>query len=878
MYRVRHIGLLLVWMLDLSCRADSLQLYLEQIKPVFKERCYACHGALKQKAGLRLDSVTLMERGSNNGNVLDVEGKDLPPLFQRLISTDPEERMPPEGKPIETETIQALRMWIEAGHPGPSDEKPEDDPLSHWAFLPPEKPELNHPATNPIDAILAQYHEENNLNPQATAEPRLLMRRLFLDLVGLPPEPEQIEDFLNAPEAPGYSRIVDQLLASPHHAERWGRHWLDVWRYSDWFGLGTQLRYSQKHIWHWRDWILESLNEDKGYDQMILEMLAADELYPTDQNRLRATGFLARNYFLFNRTTWLDKTIEHTSKAFLGLTMQCSKCHDHKYDPISARDYYQFRAILEPHQIRTDALPGESDLNKNGLPRVFDMHPDAPTYVHVRGNEKQRDISEKMHPAPPAFLRHVPFNITPIILPPTAYRPEIRTHVKDTLLKEAETHIDVLEAGLKKDSSDGDAYHSNSETGDTQEHEWMAAKLRPAMITAKFEAIRNKAMLPDSLQQQALDEKAAKTEYEYELTRFDWKISKARKAIEAGNEDSKEALKQTLDQIQEKRTQHIQSHLENPLQYTPLRASIKALESPAETEKERFLPYPQTSTGRRTALAMWITHPDHPLTARVAVNHIWMRHFGAPLVDPVTDFGRQTSPPKLQELLDFLAITLIENDWKMKPIHRLIVTSQAYKRSSSESNALADNLMIDPHNELVWRQNSIRMESQILRDSILQLSNQLHTQLGGPTIDPEGSPNMHRRSLYFKHSRDDQHRFLTLFDDASILACYRRSESVIPQQALALANSSLSMDASTRITEALTLKTGIDEDSHAAFVELAFETILGWTPTPEEMNACMDSITNWQEENESNSKPNTQSPRASLIHVLLNHNDFATIR
>ncbi|MBT7875552.1 MAG: DUF1553 domain-containing protein [Verrucomicrobia bacterium] len=877
MYRVRHIGLLLVWMLDLSCRADSLQLYLEQIKPVFKERCYACHGALKQKGGLRLDSVTLMERGSNNGNILDVESKDLPTLFQRLISTDPEERMPPEGKPIETETIQALRMWIEAGHPGPSDEKPEDDPLSHWAFLPPDKPELNHPARNPIDAILAQHHEENNLNPQAAAEPRLLMRRLFLDLVGLPPEPEQIEDFLNAPEAPGYSRIVDQLLASPHHAERWGRHWMDVWRYSDWFGLGTQLRYSQKHIWHWRDWILESLNEDKGYDQMILEMLAADELYPTDQNRLRATGFLARNYFLFNRTTWLDKTIEHTSKAFLGLTMQCSKCHDHKYDPISARDYYQFRAILEPHQIRTDALPGESDLNKNGLPRVFDMHPEAPTYVHVRGNEKQRDISEKMHPAPPAFLRHVPFNITPIILPPTAYRPEIQTHVKDTLLKEAQTHIDVLEAGLKKDSSDGDAYHSNSKTGDTQEHEWMAAKLRPAMITAKFEAIRNKAMVPDSLQQQALDEKAAKTEYKYELARFDWKISKARQAVEAGN-DGKEALKQTLDQIQEKRTQHIQSHLENPLQYTPLRASIKALESPAETEKERFLPYPKTSTGRRTALAMWITHPDHPLTARVAVNHIWMRHFGAPLVDPVTDFGRQTNPPKLQELLDFLAITLIENDWKMKPIHRLIVTSQAYKRSSSESNALADNLIVDPHNELVWRQNSIRMESQILRDSILQLSNQLHTQMGGPTIDPEGNPNMHRRSLYFKHSRDDQHRFLTLFDDASILACYRRSESVIPQQALALANSSLSMDASTRITEALTLKTGIAEDSHAAFVKLAFETILGWKPTPEEMNACLDSITNWQQENESNSNPNTQSPRASLIHVLLNHNDFATIR
>jgi hypothetical protein len=254
-------------------------------------------------------------------------------------------------------------------------------------------------------------------------------------------------------------------------------------------GLGAQLRYSQKHIWHWRDWILESLNEDKGYDQMILEMLAADEVYPTDHNRLRATGFLARNYFLFNRTTWLDKTIEHTSKAFLGLTMQCSKCHDHKYDPISAKDYYQFRAILEPHQIRTDVLPGESDWEKNGLPRAFDMHPDTKTYIHVRGNEKDLDKSEQMLPAPSSFLGNIPFEIKPVVLPATAYRPEIQTHVRDTLLKEAQTHIDALEVE-NQSPTQWMTHVSQTILSRELKQEWQAAKLRPIMINAKFEAIR----------------------------------------------------------------------------------------------------------------------------------------------------------------------------------------------------------------------------------------------------------------------------------------------------------------------------------------------------------------------------------------------------
>ena len=196
-------------------------------------------------------------------------------------------------------------------------------------------------AGNPIDILLQKNRAVRSLKTQPLAERSILIRRLYLDLIGLPPTRAQLND-----QRP-WGEIVDELLNNPQHGERWARHWMDVWRYTDWYGLGAQLRNSQKHIWHWRDWIVESLNQDKGYDRMIQEMIAADELAPEDANALRATGFLARNYYLFNRTTWLDATIEHTGKAFLGLTLNCAKCHDHKYDPITHEDYYRFRAIFE---------------------------------------------------------------------------------------------------------------------------------------------------------------------------------------------------------------------------------------------------------------------------------------------------------------------------------------------------------------------------------------------------------------------------------------------------------------------------------------------------------------------------------------------------
>ncbi|MCA9147305.1 MAG: DUF1549 domain-containing protein, partial [Planctomycetales bacterium] len=402
MRRLPLASLLLLSLFALPTGAAEVD-YLRDVKPILHERCFACHGALKQESDLRLDTGSLIRQGGASGAAIEPGKAAASLLIERVVAESEDERMPPEGKPLTVDEIAVLKQWIDAGAVSPDDEQPDEDPAQHWAFQLPvqsEVPHTNDPlwSHNPIDAFIAAERERRDLMPVPLVERPVLLRRVYLDLIGLPPTRAQMQAFLDDTRDDAYERVVSELLESPHYGERWGRHWMDVWRYSDWFGLGAQLRYSQKHIWHWRDWIIESLNEDKGYDRMIEEMLAGDEIAPTDRDTLRATGFLARNYFLFNRTTWLDNTIEHTSQAFLGLTLNCAKCHDHKYDPISQVDYYRMRAIFEPHQVRLDAVPGQTDFEKDGLPRAFDAHPEEPTYLHIRGDAANPDKNRVITP------------------------------------------------------------------------------------------------------------------------------------------------------------------------------------------------------------------------------------------------------------------------------------------------------------------------------------------------------------------------------------------------------------------------------------------------------------------------------------------------
>ena len=299
--------------------------YIRDIKPLLRAKCYACHGAVRQKSGLRLDAGQLVLKGSKRGEVV-VPGKPDDSTLIEMITAHGNERprMPPEGEgeSLTEKEVALFRDWVKNGAKAP-DEPVPPDPKEHWAYQPPKK--VRAPGSgNPIDAFLSAERTKHNLTANPEADKPTLLRRVYLDLIGLPPTPDELDAFLNDASPNAYEKVVDRLLASPMYGERWGRHWMDVWRYSDWDGNGEEVRDSQRHIWRWRDWIVESLNADKGYDRMIVEMLAGDEIAPGDRDTLRATGYLVRNWYKFNRNVWMQDTVEHTAAGFLGVTLRCA--------------------------------------------------------------------------------------------------------------------------------------------------------------------------------------------------------------------------------------------------------------------------------------------------------------------------------------------------------------------------------------------------------------------------------------------------------------------------------------------------------------------------------------------------------------------------
>ncbi len=391
--------------------AQSSPDYLREVKPLLEHKCYACHGGLKQKAGLRLDTAVNIRKGGKNGPAI-VLGKPNESLLIRKVSeADEAKRMPQQASELTKDEINLLKRWIAAGASAPSDEKEQQDPRAHWSYQVVAKPEVpvggrdqrsavSGQMGNAIDAFLAVEQRRLGLKLAPAAEKPILLRRVYLDLIGLPPTPAELKSFAEDDSKGAYAKVVDRLLDDPRYGERWGRHWMDIWRYSDWYGRRGQneIRYSMRHIWRWRDWIVQSLNDDKGYDRMIVEMLAGDEVAPTDEGALAATGFVGRNWYKFDRNVWLFDAVERTSQALLGLTMRCARCHDHKYDPITQEDYYRFRAFFEPHGVRTDAVSAQvekvNDNNskltlKEGLSRVYDEELNTNTYVFRRGRRSK---------------------------------------------------------------------------------------------------------------------------------------------------------------------------------------------------------------------------------------------------------------------------------------------------------------------------------------------------------------------------------------------------------------------------------------------------------------------------------------------------------
>jgi len=1093
--------------------------YERDIKPMLLHKCTACHGALKQNSGLRLDAGELIRKGSDNGPVVQPGQISSSLLIARVTAADVDIRMPPEGQGerLSEAQVDLLKAWIDQGANSPTDEKIPEDPARYWSYQSPVRPVVpvvqNQAwVRNPIDAFISAEQENRGLLPSEDASREVWLRRVTLDLIGLPPSRDELHLFLDDSSVNAYETVVDMLLARPEYGERWGRHWMDVWRYSDWYGSrgGNEIRYSQRHIWRWRDWIVESLNNDKPYDQMVVEMLAGDEFAPDDPDILRATGFLGRNWYKFDRNVWMFETVEHSSQAFLGLTLKCARCHDHKFDPITQEDYYHFRAFFEPHDVRTDPVSGNAETEKDatlgpvlkeGVARVFDKTVDAKTFVFQRGDNRYPDESKLMTPAVPKALGALAAEIQPVSLSPESYYPQLLPAVADGLIAAAEARVE--QAGQQIDKARGDAdqrgravmelqariergeigsdlstvpvlhdeFASRSEVWKVVSGDWfwqdgkllessvgsfttlmadvtlprdfqarvkyrtlqpgtfrsvgfsfdyvdqgnsqdvytssgdaaqsiqafhrrdgqqdypqagiVATKLSVGEVStveitargqqltlvlngehkldyvmpvprrkgkfalwvhngsAEFLEVDVRELVPtvDDLRQQhqsAVDEielaEASLVTARDEVLAIRARIIAERAKYHAEPEDS--VRDQALVASRAERQVAVSKTMEAVLAAEHLLARIRESASPslaaaaaavqvAAAEQKlseanqkltdarmalakadgTYLPlgevFPATSTGRRLALARWITSPQNPRASRIAVNHLWLRHMGEALVPSVANFGLNGQRPSHPELLDWLATELTANGWKMKPLHRMIVLSSTYRQSSAtglNSAAASANAAVDPANRFLWRMNSRRMEAEVVRDSVLSVAGSLDKSQGGPEIPETEAQSVLRRSLYFRNTPNEKVGFLETFDVANPNECYRRQESVVPQQALALMNSSLTLDQARLLAEKVSAEAGTHDipATRDAFITIAFQTILSRIPDKRERAACqrfLEHNTGTVQSSDlamfpAGGQPPGRAPaavphlraRENLMHVLFSHNDFVTIR
>jgi len=730
---------------------------------------------------------------------------------------------------------------------------------------------------NPIDAFIAAEHEAHGLKPRPEATKTILLRRVYLDLIGLPPTPVELHAFLSDSSSDAYEKVVDRLLSSPLYGERWGRHWMDVWRYSDWDGWGNQVRDSQPHIWRWRDWIVESLNQDKGYDRMVVEMLAADELCPEDGQAVRATGFLVRNFKLLSRERWLEETIEHTAQAFLGVTLGCARCHDHMFDPITQKEYYQVRAIFEPHNVRIDRLPGQLDTNVDGLARVFDADPQAKTVLYFRGDERTPDKSP-LSPGMPELLGGHFSVANPIPLPPSACCPDKRDFVLADLLRAAALKIWTAEVAREKARQrlisvsleliggrlvDGSILLMSANRAAA---EWKVADFDVQIATNEDMILRSttEAEKLEVSRKEETPEWIAAATHAADLQRK-LAVLQARRALLAAELERSAASKNNREQIGKKLAE-VQKELS--------KAEVTAKQATTTAYTKRSCPsFPQTSTGRRLALARWIANRENPLAARVAMNHIWLRHFGQAIVPSVFDFGQNGRRPTHPALLDWLAAEFMERGWSMKAMHRLIVTSNTYRMASTSD---ATNATFDKDNIYLWHMPSRRIEAEAVRDCLFWVAGNLDLTQGGPDIDSKKGLTVPRRSIYFRHAAEKRMEFLTIFDGPGVTECYERRESVIPQQALALSNSELTHQQARLLAQSLAMRTGADP---GAFIVAAFEQVLSRPPTSEEIDECLAFLKNRAAvKSTPTSVDAAQRAKESLVHVLMNHNDFLTVR
>jgi len=776
---------------------DAVRFFETRIRPLLVEHCQSCHGERLSRGHLRLDSREAILKGGSRGAAI-VPGQPAQSLLLRAVSgREPGLKMPP-GKPLTREQIADLTRWVQLGAPWPAasatptsgtrrgEFRITAQDRAHWAFQPlrrPTPPAVKQRAwvRNPIDAFVLARLEARGLAPNPPATRYELIRRAYYDLIGLPPKPEEVEAFVRDPAPDAYERLIDRLLASPHYGEKWGRHWLDLVRYAE---TNSYERDNPKpNAWRYRDYVIRSFNDDKPYDRFILEQLAGDELPDGGNDGIVATGFYRLGIWDDEPTDrelafydGVDDLITTTGQVFLGLTLDCARCHDHKIDPISQKDYYRFLAFFRNiNHFRNGGPTDERPL--------FTSSEDRQAYeAAVAALQRRRQDLE-------AQLNEIAI----------LFRAEFaRAHPDRRLPGDPVQFAQLLEGpeGIRLLGEERARRHRT--------------------LREEIERLRRERVPIDRAL--CITEAGRQPPETFVLLR--------------GNPAAKgEKVEPGFPEI--------------------FNAPPPTIEPPANG----------ASSGRRLALARWIASPENPLTARVMANRVWQYHFGRGIVRSANNFGLQGDRPTHPELLDWLATELIRGGWRLKPLHRLIMTSNTY-RMSSRGNARA--LQVDPENDLFWRFNMRRLTAEEIRDSILCVTGVFNPKMYGPSIYVDlpaevlatqsmpgrgwgKSPpeEQARRSIYIHVKRSLLVPILEVHDLAETdRTTPVRFASTQPTQALLMLNSEFMNQQATRFAERLRREAG--EDPRAQ-VRLALHLATQRPPTPAEIERGVRLIASLQE-------------------------------
>ncbi len=735
-------------------------------------------------------------------------------------------------------------LWLGTGTTRtPAADKPSPERANRdrpWAFQTPVWPVLpvvqnKSWVRNPIDTFILAKLEEAGLAPAPAADPAVLLRRLSFDLTGLPPTPEEVDAFVQDHSPDAYEKLVDRLLASSQYGERWALYWLDLVRFAE--SDGFKADDPRPAAWRYRDYVIQALNQDKPYDRFLREQLAGDEIAPEDTSARIATGFnrhFPDEYNAVNleqrRQEILNDMTDTTASVFLGLTVGCARCHDHKFDPILQQDYYRLQAFFVSYQTHEVPVGQREELARyQQQMRVWE----------AKTGEVRQRLTEIEEPYRQKFAAQrrfrFPKEYQTILDVPEDQRTPLQKQLVQMVLKQMQLGPDEVGKSMK---------------GEVKQ-QWQALNKQMAEFT------RSRPPAPPTAM--TLTDVGPVAPTTYLLRRGDWR------------HPEREVAPGFLSAIDDQ---------------------LAAIPTPAPGAR---------TTGRRTALAEWLTRPDHPLTGRVLVNRLWQQHFGRGIVATPSDFGSQGEAPTHPELLDWLARTFVDSGWSLKAMHRLIVTSATYRQASRWNST---NAKIDPENQLLWHMNRHRLEGEALRDAMLAVSGLLSDKAGGPSIFPElpgelGVPRggwnvsanpaeRNRRSVYIFVKRNLRYPLFSAFDTPdSNETCGRRFVTTTAPQALMLLNGKVPLEQAQAFAGRVLREVG---DEPACVVERAYRLALGRAPeAPERTSllAFLERETVQLRERLSATKP-PPAPTAApthvdaafaaavvdLCHALMNLNEF----